>query len=159
MNEKFDSSKYNLSLRRAKLEDAEFLFILRNDKTVRENSFQTNVIAYEQHLNWYKNKMQDEKTQIYILQINKQNTGQVRVDEENSDLEISYAICQEYRGKGYAKWMLGTLEKELRKVENNIGKCLVGDVKKDNISSQKVFLSLGYIESKMTYGFQYRKRI
>ena len=159
MNEKFDSSKYNLSLRRAKLEDAEFLFILRNDKTVRENSFQTNVIAYEQHLNWYKNKMQDEKTQIYILQINKQNIGQVRVDEENSDLEISYAICQEYRGKGYAKWMLGTLEKELRKVENNIGKCLVGDVKKDNISSQTVFLSLGYIESNMTYGFQYRKRI
>lgn len=159
MNEKFDSSKYNLSLRRAKLEDAKFLFILRNDKTVRENSFQTNVIAYEQHLNWYKNKMQDEKTQIYILQINKQNIGQVRVDEENSDLEISYAICQEYRGKGYAKWMLGTLEKELRKVKNNIGKCLVGDVKKDNISSQKVFLSLGYIESKMTYGFQYRKRI
>ncbi len=159
MNEKFDSSKYNLSLHRAKLEDAEFLFILRNDKTVRENSFQTKVIAYEQHLNWYKNKMQDEKTQIYILQINKQNIGQVRVDEENSDLEVSYAIRQEYRGKGYAKWMLGTLEKELRKVKNNIGKCLVGDVKKDNISSQKVFLSLGYIESKMTYGFQYRKRI
>lgn len=159
MNEKFDSSKYNLSLRRAKWEDAEFLFILRNDKTVRENSFQTEVIAYEQHLNWYKNKMQDEKTQIYILQINKQNIGQVRVDEENSDLEISYAICQKYRGKGYAKWMLGTLEKELRKVQNNIGKCLVGDVKKENISSQKVFLSLGYIESKTTYGFQYRKRI
>lgn len=100
MNEKFDSSKYNLSLRRAKLEDAEFLFILRNDKTVRENSFQTNVIAYEQHLNWYKNKMQDEKTQIYILQINKQNIGQVRVDEETRIWKFPMQFARNIGGKG-----------------------------------------------------------
>ncbi len=99
-----------------------------------------------------------KKTQIYILQINKQNIGQVRVDEENSVWKFPMQFARNIGGKGYAKWMLGTLEKELRKVKNNIGKCLVGDVKKDNISSQKVFLSLGYIESKMTYGFQYRKK-
>lgn len=91
--------------------------------------------------------------------MNKKNIGQVRVDEENSNLKISYAICQEYRGKGYAKWMLGTLEKELREVQSNNGKDLIGDVKKENIGSQKIFLSLGYTESKMAYGFQYRKKI
>lgn len=159
MNEEIDISKYELSLRKAEWEDAFFLFTLRNDTEVRENSFHTETIAYEQHLNWYQNKIQDKNTQIYILQMNKKNIGQVRVDEENSNLKISYAICQEYRGKGYAKWMLGTLEKELRKVQSYNGKDLIGDVKKENIGSQKIFLSLGYTESKMAYGFQYRKKI
>ena len=77
-----------------------FYLYLETIKQFRENSFQTNVIAYEQHLNWYKNKMQDEKTQIYILQINKQNIGQVRVDEENSVWKFPMQFAENIGGKG-----------------------------------------------------------
>lgn len=95
-----------LTLTRATEEDCRFLYDLRNEEDVRKNSFQTETFSYESHVAWYKEKLGDKQTQIYVLKQDGENIGQARVDLHGVDGEISYALCQKARGYGYAKWML-----------------------------------------------------
>lgn len=71
--------------------------------------------------------------------------------------EISYAIAERARGKGYASWMLAAAEKQLS--EKGFCRELLAEVKNDNIASQKVFQKLGYEEQREDYGFSYRRAI
>ena len=125
------------------------MYELRNDPLVRAGSFHTEEIPYEQHQKWYEQKRKNENCRIYILEDAGAPVGQVRADrdERGESAEISYAIAERARGKGYASWMLAAAEKQLAEVKN------------DNIASQKVFQKLGYEEQREDYGFSYRRAI
>lgn len=151
------NDQVELELRRTTAEDCRFLFELRNDEAVRKNSFQTDEISYEQHQNWFSKKIVDENVLMYILAFKKEKIGQVRVDIENREGEISYALTESARGKGFATWMLQKLEEELQQ-EKRV-KTLLAEVKEENIASRKIFLKLGYEEMKTTFGYSYRKDI
>lgn len=148
-----------LNLRRAMWEDGEFLLELRNDETVRAASFQTELISREQHFKWFQKKLTDKNTWIYILQKGKQRIGQVRIDLQGGYYQISYAICAKERGKGYGKWMLREMEERIKREAGIRGEKLTGEVKEDNIGSQKIFEDLGYIKKKSKYGYQYEKKL
>ena len=149
--------KEMLILQRASAEDCQFLYKLRNDETVRRNSFQTERIPYEQHEAWFLRKMSDKNTRVYILRETGVRAGQVRVDIDGARAEISYALCMEARGRGLGRWMLTELEQQL--VKEQACDELVAEVKRENIASQKIFRSLGYVESSKEFGYCYRKKI
>lgn len=151
------NNQVELELRRTTAEDCRFLFELRNDEAVRKNSFQTDEIPYVQHQNWFSKKIADENVLMYILELRKEKIGQVRVDIENHEGEISYALCEKARGKGFATWMLQSLEEKLRK-EKRV-KTLLAEVKAENTASRKIFLKLGYEEMETAFGYSYRKDI
>ena len=67
-----------LTLTRATEEDCRFLYDLRNEEDVRKNSFQTETFSYESHVAWYKEKLGDKQTQIYVLKQDGENIGQAR---------------------------------------------------------------------------------
>ena len=71
-----------LTLTRATEEDCHFLYDLRNEEDVRKNSFQTETFSYESHVAWYKEKLGDKQTQIYILKLDGENIGQARICTE-----------------------------------------------------------------------------
>ncbi|MFR4352676.1 MAG: GNAT family N-acetyltransferase [Roseburia sp.] len=148
-----------LSLRKAMLEDIDFLYELRNDDEVRKNSFHTERIAYEKHMSWFRGKLRDADAQIFILMLGDKRVGQIRLDAAGNGREISYALCREARGSGYSKWMLGDVENKIR--QHHLGDeahiVLIGEVKRENIASRKVFRSLGYQEEETGFGFQYQK--
>lgn len=146
-----------LTLTKATEEDCRFLYELRNEEDVRKNSFQTETFSYESHVVWYKEKLGDKQTQIYVLKQNGVNIGQVRVDLHGLNGEISYAICPKARGYGYAKWMLGCLEERLR--EQAFCRKLTAEVKRENIASQKIFEGLSYTSTSTDYGYIYEKEI
>lgn len=105
---------HGLRLRRAEKEDCRFLYELRNEEEVRKNSFQTGIFSYEDHVAWFERKLEEKNTRIYILEQDGERIGQARVDLEGQNGEISYALCLRARGHGYSKWMLGSIEEELR---------------------------------------------
>lgn len=145
-----------LRLRKADAGDCRFLYELRNDEEVRMNSFHTEQIPYEQHCQWYESRIQSDNTLIWILEKNGCAIGQVRLEiQANSCAEISYALCKEARGHGYAKWMLWEAERIAQ--EEKRCQCLVAEVKRDNAVSSHIFCSLGYQEQEMEYGYQYEK--
>ena len=146
-----------LTLTRATEEDCRFLYDLRNDEDVRKNSFQTETFSYESHVAWYKEKLGDKQTQIYVLKLDGENIGQARVDLHGVDGEISYALCQKARGYGYAKWMLRCMEDRLR--EQAFCRKMTAEVKRENIASQKIFEGLSYSSVSTDYGYIYEKEI
>lgn len=145
----------NLRLRKAEEKDCRFLFDLRNEEEVRKNSFQTQLIPYEQHEIWFRRKLAEEQTKIFILEQGQQPVGEVRIDICDGEAEISYALCKEARGHGYSKWMLAELER--RAGEEFWCRGLIAEVKTGNTASRKIFQFLKYREKETEFGYQYEK--
>lgn len=146
----------NFFLREATMEDMMLLFCWVNDPDVRRNSFSTDKVALFTHRCWFENALQDECVRIYILQYDELPVGQVRIESNGTEWKIDYSIDIAWRGKGYGRHMLFLLESQ---VSN--GACLLGEVKSENISSQKVFEGLGYEKCLNTFKgiYEYRKQI
>lgn len=146
-----------LFLRKAVEEDARLLLDWRNESSVRQNSFSTDIIEYEQHVKWFRSKLADDNEKLLILMRVETPLGQIRLSNDGHEVEISYSIDNRYRGLGYGKIMIRLAENVLRK-ENYYGK-VVGLVKRENEASKKVFLSLGYSETEEDGFFRYEKTL
>ena len=113
-----------------------------NDDEVRKNSFNTNKIKYEEHVNWYREKINSDNCKMYLLADSNNNIGIVRLEKKNDEKIISYSISKEYRGKGYGYKILLEFEKELIKLYKKVK--VIAYVKKENIASIRIFTSLKY---------------
>lgn len=148
-------------LKKASWEDLDFLFQLRNDPEVRNNSFHNQPIPIEKHREWFDRKLKEESCKMFVLESVKEQLGQVRIENRIENLQsrnvwqISYSIIRGYRGKGYGEEMLRLLELKL----GNNNMVLTGEVRQGNIQSQKVFRKLGYLEMKQEGGYVYRKQL
>lgn len=144
-------------LRPVTLDDAKLLFEWRNDKTARRNYFNSRLLAYEEHLAWLKRTLNDKKVLFFILEVEGQSVGQIRLTPEEDNLSISYSVDSKQRGKGYGAKLLALIE---HKIVFCMGKQdLIGEVKKDNIGSQKVFERLGYVREDKGDYINYKKTI
>lgn len=126
----------NLRLRHVEENDIELIFNWSNEKEVRKNSFHTEPIKWEEHVNWFKKVINDTNVCFFILENNEKPIGQIRIkfDDENKGI-ISFSISKEFRGLGFGKEILKLTEAEISK------KCkLIGFVKIDNIASQRAFI-------------------
>ena len=130
-------------LRRATIDDMDLIYDWANDPVVRSNSFNTNSIRYEDHQQWYKNVMEDASVLLYILMDDEIPIGQIRLNIQDSEAEISYSVSAEYRGKGYGKILLELIVDEV-KISHPEIKTLLAKVKPDNLASNKLFVDEGY---------------
>lgn len=131
------------TLKKAGWEDLDLLFAWANDPAVRKNSFCTTEIPYEEHKLWYRCLLEDPDRMQYLYFKNGMPVGQVRVAAAGEEAEISYSICAQKRGRGYAKEMLCLLREQISADFPNV-RYLTAKVKTDNDASKKVFLSIGY---------------
>ncbi len=134
-------------LRKAQMEDALNALEWRNDETTRMNSFNHEIIKREDHLEWFRRKLNDKACFLYILEDEEGPSGSVRIDITGEVGEISYMIAPEKRGMGYGSEILGLLEKEITATGV---KTLVGFVEKDNKASGRCFEKNAY--TKLTAG-------
>lgn len=150
-----------LALRPATMDDAAFLLDLRNDETVRKNSFHHDVIGMEEHVKWLSRVLraqeQDGSRRLFILMNGDEKAGQVRIDQSDDDpgsFEISYSIAAAFRGRGYGNRIIALLEEKLRKEaespegsdssKNPRAKTLTAAVFRSNPASIRVFERNGY---------------
>lgn len=145
-----------LYLREATIEDMMLLFCWVNDPVVRRSAFCADEIALAAHRKWFEHALADANTKIYILQRGELPVGQVRIEMQSSEWNIDYSVSAAWRGNGYGRQLLMLLEAEI-----SYGACLLGEVKSENISSQKVFEGLGYEKcmNNLKGIYEYRKRV
>jgi len=141
--------KQKLYLRVVNKNDIELIFKWSNDSVVRENSFSSEPIKWEEHRKWFIEILENKNVYFFILMKNDSEVGQVRIKIENSYITISYSISSEYRGLGYGKSILILLEKKIYELFRD-KYILRAFVKEDNIISRFLFKKLGYIEKKQT---------
>ena len=134
-------------LRPATMDDALSVLEWRNDETTRNNSFTKAIISKEDHLNWFKRKIEDGNCLMFILEDDGRAVGNVRLDITDDIGEISYMIAPDERGKGLGKKALELLRdtKEVSSmVDSQKLRSLVGFVNEGNIASAKCFEDNGY---------------
>lgn len=131
-------------LRKATLHDARFLYGLRNEKAVREASFRTNPISWEDHTNWLRKKLAENDSVIFIVKIGKISAGQVRFDSrKNNTADINIALSRKCRGKGYGPKTIQSASKQFFAVSPS-ARGIRALIKEYNTSSCRAFEAAGY---------------
>lgn len=125
-------------LREAESSDIDLLFKWANDPVVRNNSFNTDSIPYENHVIWFDKMMSDPSVLQYILVDDDSPVGQIRLNVRGSDAEIGYSIGTEFRGKGYGHMILKLIKEKIIKDHAEIIN-LIAKVKPDNDASNALF--------------------
>lgn len=131
--------KNTFSLKKVKQQDIKLLFKWVNDPEVRKNALNTDLIEWENHVNWFTNKLSNPKSKIFIFENENTKIGQIRIDKVDKDRWlIGYSIDKDHRGKGYGFLMTNAL---LRRYNNFK---FLAIVRSENIPSQKVFEKLKF---------------
>lgn len=133
-----------LSFRRAVLSDSIIYYNWANDPEVRVNSYDSKEIKYEDHLKWFKSKIEDDTYFLFIFNNSEQQQiGQIRIQlETGNDALIGISVAKEHRGKGYAKEMLKNAADYF--LEIYPCKILNAYIKSTNISSKFSFEKAGF---------------
>lgn len=135
-----------MKIRRANEKDCEFIFEWIQSPEVRAAGFSDDKIEWEEHKQWFQNRLADEETAMYMAELNSfQNPiGHVRFEVENSIPECSVILNQLFRGKGLGTELIRDGTKIYTQNHPHIH-CIEAVIKKDNIPSQKAFQKAGYI--------------
>ncbi len=100
----------SMRLRPVKWQDCEQIWQWANEPTTRQASFQSTLIPWEQHLHWFKQKL-DDVTCYFWIAVNAQDQpiGQVRFDRISTEVaQISISVDQNYRNQGLGIQLLNT---------------------------------------------------
>lgn len=132
MSEKF-------CIRDVNIKDITNVFDLSNDDVVRQNSINKEKIVWENHVNWFNNRIKKTEEPFYIVEsLNGDFIGQVRIENRNEENVVSVSITKDYRGKGLCAEIL-------KEAVNKSGMInFTAYIFKDNISSVKSFEKAGF---------------
>jgi UDP-2,4-diacetamido-2,4,6-trideoxy-beta-L-altropyranose hydrolase len=137
------SNSEAMQLRRATPGDASLLWQWANDPLTRANSFHSEAIPWDQHLDWYADKLRAAETRIWILEYRGIPVGQIRYDRLAHDLaQISYVVAPGWRGRGIGSQLL-TKSSPPACAELGVHR-LQGITFVDNIASVRAFHRAGY---------------
>ncbi len=136
MNE--ESTRMQLYLRPASINDAKELFLWRNNPDTRRQSLSTDEVPWEVHVAWLQKSLQMPARKLYIAEEGGVPIGTVRADKEGDVWELSWTTAPGARNKGFGKAMvLQFVQAQLR------GEKIIARIKKDNLASESIAKALG----------------
>jgi len=134
----------NLKMRDAKKEDVNLYLSWANDPGVRQNSFESEPIVFENHLKWFYRKLNSDLSQLYVFEVLGRPVGQFRIDKIGNDWIIDYSVDNSFRRLGVGKEMINHFI--MSESYNSLDGHLKAAVKLSNIASQRVFEQLGFLK-------------
>lgn len=132
-----------LKLHLATSSDVEKTFEWANNMRVRKYSFKTDPILWDNHREWFNDKVNSSSCAYYILKLKEHCIGSIRFDLENNKAKINYLIDPDFTGKGLGTKILESGMEKL-KMEKPFINLVYGYVFKDNRASIKIFENLGF---------------
>ncbi|MEI6674193.1 MAG: UDP-2,4-diacetamido-2,4,6-trideoxy-beta-L-altropyranose hydrolase [Verrucomicrobiota bacterium] len=124
--------------------DARFLFELANEPSVRSAGRHTQVIQWEEHLNWLQRHCDSGQSHLMVVEMLEQGpVGQIRFHEHNDNTwEIGISIHPRHRQEGLGSTALSLAMLDL----SDSVKVLVwlAEIRTKNIASHNLFAKLGF---------------
>lgn len=164
INNFFQENEKQILFRKAGGEDCLDLFKWRNDKITRQNSFNTELISFETHKQWFENCLKDPSRDLFILLDNNKKIGTIRFDykEDKNCAEINITIAPESRNKGYSSKAIRTLS--LYYLDDYNLNYIFAEIKPQNTISMKSFIKAGYnfykeFPDKIEYRFEKKNQL
>ena len=141
----FLDSLNKIYCRKAIIQDAKIYFEWANDISVRANAINNDPIEYKNHIQWFTQKIMNDKSVLYYFEFDKHPLGQVRFDFDNEKAIIDYSVDKQFRNKGLGQVILYNAIYSLYEEGYGNGEILLfAQVKQSNISSIKVFNNLNF---------------
>ncbi len=134
-----------LRLRQVGQGDCRLIWQWANDPETRAVSFSSEPIPWEQHVEWFKAKLNDPRCIFYIA-MNSDGVpiGQVRYDMEGNKAVISISIDRKFQGKGYGSKLIWLASRKLLDVSDI--DTIYAYVKQGNEVSVGAFVKAGFGE-------------
>jgi len=137
-------ARVTLRLRPATAEDAKQLFRWVNDPLGRENAFNSDPIAWEDHLRWLAQRLADPGQAMILLAFaDAEPMGQIRFEREADRARIDFSVDPLQRRKGYGVRLLQLGTAEIVAHWSGLGS-VYGLVKSNNIASCRAFARAGF---------------
>jgi UDP-2,4-diacetamido-2,4,6-trideoxy-beta-L-altropyranose hydrolase len=139
-----------LRLRHVREADRSLLWEWANEPQVRAASFSTDIISWEQHVQWFAAKQKDPNCVFYFA-LNEAETplGQVRYDIDGTEATISISLDAKYRGQGYGSQLITLASQKL--CQTLPVQLIHAYVKERNDTSARAFLKAKFIEDKIIF--------
>tara|TARA_B100001248_G_C27378272_1_gene455488 strand:+ start:1068 stop:1535 length:468 start_codon:yes stop_codon:yes gene_type:complete len=135
-----------LFIKNASIDHSELIWQWRNDPQSMKMFLDGRKVEFDDHMNWYKNMLEDKKICTYIVEENNKPIGVIRfneISEDASSYNISINISPQKRGKGIGKFLLINGIKKLKSEKNNC-EYIYASVKSINKNSNLLFKSCGF---------------
>ena len=134
------------------MEDSADLLAWRNEFRARKMFRNRTRVSARDHMRWLSEKLEDQKTYIFIgeeLGIGKVGVCRIERSSNLTEYEISVTIAQNLRGRGigseFTRLVISTFWLEIS--------CpIVAWVNKSNFASASLFTNLGFVASGVSQG-------
>lgn len=132
----------DITVRKAKAEDAKLYFEWANDAEVRKFSFHSELIDWNTHCKWFSHKLADAEAFLCMCYYKEQPLGQVRFEWESKWARISISVDKGFRGRGLAVGMLKRAMEFYSLTTSR--KSFYAEVKIENEASRQLFIRAGF---------------
>ena len=147
-----------ISIRLASESDRKDIYDWRNDKITRQMSIDSNIIKWENHLNWFEKSLSCNKKILIICEGAYRNKiSFVKFDVNENIALISINFNPRERGKGLAKYCLINSINFFSNIFKEVDH-LEAKIKEENIPSQKTFLRIGFVKNKIEDNIGYYEK-
>lgn len=131
-----------LSFRYAEEKDVRLYYKWATDPDVRQNSFNSKAISWEEHVKWFNTRIADKDCLIYLFLDDDVPAGQVRIENQKGEHVISISVDAAFRRKGLSFRMVEMACKDYFAKTN--AKNIVAYIKRNNQPSIHLFRKAGF---------------
>lgn len=139
----WSSSVFNVRCRQITIEDSDEVLTWRNDLASRQTSLNPGIISPIEHLNWFRDMLQNKAHVGYIGELNYEKIGVIFMKFCNRYAKISINMNPIHRSKGlggiFLKSAISTSKKSLPKIQQ-----FSAEIKNTNTASIKIFAHNGF---------------
>ncbi|HEY3902196.1 MAG TPA: UDP-2,4-diacetamido-2,4,6-trideoxy-beta-L-altropyranose hydrolase [Chthoniobacter sp.] len=135
-------------LRSVRKEDEKLIWEWANDPVVRQASFRSDPISWEDHRRWFATKVSSSTTHIYIAELEDEPVAQVRFELDDSEAVISVSVSTKLRGRRYGSAILRRASREI--FRSTPVERVVAFIKSGNAASQRAFSRAGFVHAEDT---------
>jgi spore coat polysaccharide biosynthesis predicted glycosyltransferase SpsG/RimJ/RimL family protein N-acetyltransferase len=134
-----------IDLRPVRNDDEKLIWEWANDPVVREASFRSDPISWENHRRWFATKITSPSTRIFMAELEDEPVAQVRFEIDGDSAVISVAVNARLRGRRYSSAILRRACREIfRTTEVNR---VIALIKPGNGASQRAFARAGFVRT------------
>jgi UDP-2,4-diacetamido-2,4,6-trideoxy-beta-L-altropyranose hydrolase len=146
-----------VKLRRAEVADIQKSFEWATNPIIRNFSFSKHMIKYEDHVNWFLNKIKSDSCCYLIAEVNGEAIGSIRFDINGIEGVLSYLLDPNFHNRGLGTILLKKGVTFFKAVKGESVEAVVGFVIPENTASIKAFERLGYFKDLDGGNFKFTK--
>lgn len=130
-------------IRRVNDHDCRDIWLWRNTHQARAASFHCDPIAYEDHEHWFRKKLEDPCSLLWMAQAGGQKIGYVRHDIDGSKAVHSVLLNPQFYGMGLGARVIRAADQEFIKLNNAL--CVIyAEIQDHHAASINAFAKAGY---------------